>query len=280
MGSKRLNRRELLKSGATLAGGLTLGAAVPALGQEPASHATHASPPMLKGDKDSVAYGDRSKYVTSVRIPHPVGAGARPSPDQFGLTFHIATPLQDSVGVITPSSLHYVATTRGAFLPDIDPKEHRLMIHGLVDRPLTFTMDDLKRLPSVTRLHFIECAGNRSSRRAKNVQETHGMTSCAEWTGVLLSTLLKECGLKGSAKWFVAEGAEEVKGASSMPIAKAMDDSFVAYGMNGEAVRPQNGFPLRLMVPGLEGIFHTKYLQRIKIVDQVRHELQRLWASP
>jgi sulfane dehydrogenase subunit SoxC len=268
MGSKRFNRRELLKSGATLAGGLTLGAAAPALGQEPATHATHSSPPMLKGDKDTVAYGDRSKYVTSVRIPHPVGAGARPSPDQFGLTFHIATPLQDSVGVITPSSLHYVATTRGAFLPDIDPKEHRLMIHGLVDRPLTFTMDDLKRLPSVTRLHFIECAGNRSSRRAKNVQESHGMTSCAEWTGVLLSTLLKECGLKGSAKWFVAEGAEEVKGASSMPIAKAMDDSFVAYGMNGEAVRPQNGFPLRLMVPGLEGIFHTKYLQRIKIVDQ------------
>ena len=94
------------------------------------------------------------------------------------------------------------------------------------------------------------------------------MVSCAEWTGVLLSTLLKECGVKGSAKWFVAEGAEEVKGASSMPIAKAMDDCIVAYGMNGEAVRPQNGFPLRLMVPGFEGIFHTKWLQRIKIVDR------------
>ena len=170
--------------------------------------------------------------------------------------------------MITPSSLHYMGTTRGAFLPDIDPREHRLMIHGLVDRPLTFTMDDLKRLPSVTRLHFIECAGNRSSRRAKNVQETHGMTSCAEWTGVLLSTLLKECGLKGGASWFVAEGAEEVKGASSMPIAKAMDDCIVAYGMNGEAVRPQNGFPLRLMVPGFEGIFHTKWLRRIKVVDR------------
>ena len=142
------------------------------------------------------------------------------------------------------------------------------MIHGLVDRPLTFTMDDLKRLPSVTRLHFIECAGNRSSRRAKNVQETHGMTSCAEWTGVLLSTLLKECGLKGTATWFVAEGSEEIKGASSMPIAKAMDDCFVAYGMNGEAVRPQQGFPLRLMVPGFEGIFHTKWLRRIKVVDR------------
>ena len=185
-----------------------------------------------------------------------------------GSSFHVATPLQDSVGVITPSSLHYVGTTRGSFIPDIDPKEHRLMIHGMVDRPLTFTMEDLKRLPSVTRLHFIECAGNRSSRRAKTVQETHGMTSCAEWTGVLLSTLLKECGVKGGASWFVAEGAEEVKGASSMPLAKAMDDCFVAYGMNGEAVRPQQGFPLRLMVPGFEGIFHTKYLRRIKVVDR------------
>src|SRR6266513_5179960 len=257
MRSKRTARRAFLKSGAALAGSFTLGAAAPAIGQTP------ASPPMIKGDKDQIAYGDRSRFVTSVRIAH----GGRPSPDAFGLVFHVATPLQDSVGVITPSSLHYVATTRGAFLPDIDPGQHTLMIHGMVDRPLTFTVDDLKRLPSVTRLHFIECAGNRSSRRAKTVQETHGMTSCAEWTGVLLSTLLKECGLKGGASWFVAEGVEEVKGASSMPIAKAMDDCIVAYGMNGEAVRPQQGFPLRLMVPGFEGIFHTKWLGRIKIVD-------------
>src|SRR6185503_10052527 len=169
-----------------------------------------ASPPMIRGTKEQIAYGERSHFVTSVRIAH----GGRPSPDPFGLVFHVAAPLQDSVGVITPSSLHYVATTRGSFLPDIDPKDHRLMIHGLVDRPLTFTMEDLKRLPSVTRLHFIECAGNRSTAKAKNVQESHGMTSNAEWTGVLLSTLLKECGVKGGATWFVAEGAEEVKGAS------------------------------------------------------------------
>src|SRR5207237_3238924 len=144
--------------------------------------------------------------------------------------------------------------------------EHRFMLHGLFDRPLTFTVEDLKRLPSVTRLHFIECAGNRTSGRAKTVQETHGMTSCAEWTGVLLSVLLKECGLKGGASWFVAEGAEEVKGASSMPIAKAMDDCLVAYGMNGEAGRPQHGVPLRLMVAGFEGILHTKYRRGIEVV--------------
>src|SRR5215470_8367234 len=258
MGSKRPGRREFLKRSAALAGGFTLGAAAPAIGQTP------ASPPMMKGGKDQIAYGDRSKFVTSVRIAH----GGRPSPDDFGLVFHVASPLQDSVGMITPSSLHFVGTTRGSYIPEIDPKEHRLLIHGMVDRPLTFTVEDLKRLPSVTRLHFMECAGNRTSPRAKTVQESHGMTSTAEWTGVLLSVLFKECGVKPGASWFVAEGSEEVKGASSIPIAKGMDDCFVAYGMNGEALRPQNGFPLRLMVPGFEGIFHTKYLRRIKVVDR------------
>ena len=257
MGSKRSRRREFLKGSAVLVGSL-LGTAATAISQTP------ASPPMIKGDKDLIAYGVRSRFVNSVRIAH----GGRPSPDDFGLVFHVASPLQDSVGVITPSSLHFVGTTRGSYIPEIDPRDHRLMIHGMVDRPLTFTMEDLKRLPSVTRLHFIECAGNRSSRRAKTVQETHGMTSCAEWTGVLLSVLLKECGLKDGASWFVAEGSEEVKGASSIPLAKAMDDCLVAYGMNGEALRPQQGFPLRLMVPGFEGIFHSKYLRRIKVVDR------------
>src|SRR5215471_11935330 len=193
MGSKRTSRRELLKSGGALAGGFTLGAVAPAHGQTPASDQAPAHDhPMIPGSKGLIAYGERSHFVTSVRIAHPMGG--RPSPDAFGKVFHVASPLQDSVGVITPSSLHYVATTRGSFIPDIDPKQHTLMIHGLVDRPLTFTMEDLKRFPSVTRLHFIECAGNRHNGRGKTVQETHGMTSCAEWTGVLLSTLLKECG--------------------------------------------------------------------------------------
>jgi sulfane dehydrogenase subunit SoxC len=280
MGPKRTSRRDLLKGSAALAGGLAALGQTPALGQAPehdgggmampsqtpVSGPAASDPPMIKATKELIEYGQRSHFVTSVRIPHPMGG--RPSPDAFGMTFHVASPLQDSVGVVTPSSLHYFATTRGSYVPDIDPRQHTLTIHGLVDRPLIFTIDDLKRLPSVTRLHFIECAGNRHNGRQKNVQESHGMTSCAEWTGVLLSTLLKECGLKGSATWFVAEGAEEVKGASSMPIAKAMDDCLIAYGMNGEAVRPQNGYPLRLMAPGYEGIFHTKWLRRIKIVDR------------
>ncbi|MES1254732.1 MAG: molybdopterin-dependent oxidoreductase [Acidobacteriota bacterium] len=263
MRSKPHGRRGFLKSGAALAG-LALGGAQPADAQTaaPAEHADGHE----KDVKGLVAYGDRSHFVTSVRIPHPMGG--RPSPDAFGLLFHIATPLQDSVGVITPSSLHYVATTKGAFVPDIDPRQHQLMIHGLVDRPLTLGMEDLRRLPYVTRLHYIECMGNRSLPTARTVQETHGMTSCAEWTGVPLSVLLKEAGLKHGASWIVAEGAEEVKGASSIPLAKAMDDCIVCYGMNGEAVRPQQGFPLRLMVPGFEGIYSTKYLRRIKVVDQ------------
>ena len=258
MASKRPDRRRFLKSGAALAGGLTLGAVERANAQMP------ATPPMIRGTDDLVAYGTRSRFVTSVRTSH----GAPHSPDAFGLVKHVAAPLQDSVGMITPSSLHFVGTTRGSFMPDIDPQEHRLLIHGLVDRPLTFSMEDLKRLPSVTRPHFIECAGNRSRPEHTTVQDTHGMTSCAEWTGVLLSVLLREAGVRDSAPWIVAEGREEIKGASSIPMAKAMDDCFVAYGMNGEAVRPQNGYPLRLMVPGFEGIFHSKYLRRIKVVDR------------
>ena len=213
MAAKRTDRRGFLKESAALAGGMTLGAAVPALGQLPSPER------FVRGTDDRVAYGQRSDFVTSVRIAHP--PDSRPSPDEFGKVFHVAAPLQDSVGMITPSSLHFVGTTRGSFVPEIDPREHRLMIHGLVDRPLVFTMEDLRRLPSVTRPHFIECAGNRSSPRHTTVQETHGMTSTAEWTGVLLSTLLKETGVKESGTWIVAEGVEEVKGASSIPMARS-----------------------------------------------------------
>jgi len=161
-----------------------------------------------------------------------------------------------------------MGTTRGSYLPDIDPDKHRLMVHGLVDNPLVFTMEELKRLPSVTRMHFVECAGNRANSRMTNVQETHGMTSNAEWTGVLLSTILEEAGVKDGGEWIVAEGVESVKGASTIPMIKAMDDTLLAYSMNGEPVRPQQGFPLRMLVPGFEGIFNVKWLRRIKVVDR------------
>jgi sulfane dehydrogenase subunit SoxC len=261
MPSTPRSRRGFLKQGAALAG-LAVGGVGTANGQTPA--ASPSEPSYSKNTKELVAYGERSRYVTSVRAP----VAERMSPDMFGLTFHVSTPLQEQFGIITPSSLFYVATHRGSFVPEIDPAEHRLMIHGMVDRPLIFTMDELKRMPFVTRLHFVECQGNRAQPRHKTVQDTHGLTSCAEWTGVPLSVLLKEAGVQSSASWIVAEGAEEVKGASSLPLAKAMDDCLVAYGMNGEPIRPQQGFPLRLIVPGFEGIHQIKYLRRIKVVDR------------
>ncbi len=259
MSSKKTDRREFLKQGAALASGVAVGAASNAASAQLAGPET-----FIQGSDDMVAYGSRSRFVESKRIPH----GGRHSPDTFGLDFHIATPLQEQHGVITPSSLFYMGTTRGSYLPDIDPSKHRLMIHGLVDNPLIFTMEELKRLPSVSRMHFVECAGNRANNRMTTVQETHGMTSNAEWTGVLLSTLLKEAGVKDGAEWIVAEGVESVKGASSIPMTKAMDDTLLAYAMNGEPVRPQQGFPLRMLVPGFEGIFNVKWLRRIKVVDR------------
>ncbi len=269
---KKPSRRKFLAGGAAVAG-VVAGAVRSASGQTaaPAPANTPAPSPAAlakaaaeKRLKDQIAYGDRSHFVTSLREP----ADGRPSPDAFGLTFHVVTPLGESVGSITPSSLHYVAAHRGFYVPEIDPKEHRLMIHGMVDRPLILTMDEIKRFPSVTRVHFLECIGNRSTRTRNTVAQTHGMTSCSEWTGVLLSTLLKEAGVQSGGSWIVSEGGEEVKGASSVSLSKAMDDCLVAWGQNGEPVRPQQGFPLRLVVPGFEGIYQTKYLRRIKVVDR------------
>jgi sulfane dehydrogenase subunit SoxC len=288
MDPKPRSRRELLKGGALAVGTVAAGASVSkiALAQTPASGAAPAlstyaanEAPMVAPSDDVIAYGSRSHYVTSKRIP----AMGRPSPDDMGLEFHLATPLQDSFGTIQASSLHYVATTKGSFIPDIDPAKHTLMIDGLVDRPRVFTMADLKRFPSVSQFHFIECSGNSHNARDKTVQESHGLTSNAEWTGVRLSTLFKECGLQKKATWFVAEGAEEIKGASTIPIAKAMTDVIVAYGMNGEPLRPQQGFPVRLIVPGFEGIFNTKWLRHIKAVDQYQlnmNDFGHLQRSP
>jgi sulfane dehydrogenase subunit SoxC len=265
---KKTDRRRFLKSSAALAG-LAVGASATAL---PAA-ATAAEPPLEKIDELHL-YGERSHYVTSVRngsINNPERR-LKDEPVAFGLR----TPLQDSVGMITPSGLHF--TISHGFEPeDIDPQEHHLLIHGLVDRQLIFTVDELKRLPFVTRFHFVECHGNSSTRGpggdariAVNAtpQETHGFTSCSQWTGVLLSTLLKEAGVQKSATWMIAEGADEPKHSKSIPIGKGWDDALVAYGQNGEPVRPEQGFPLRLIVPGWQGINNVKWLRRIKLVDE------------
>jgi len=156
-------------------------------------------------------------------------------------------------------------------IPEIDPQKHRLLMHGMVDRPLSFTMDEIKRLPSVSRVYFLECNANSRPLRDESrdsVQMVHGRTSCSEWTGVLLSVLLKECGVQRGASWIVAEGSESNKYTMSMPLGKAMDDILVAYAQNGEPVRPQQGYPLRLVVPGWEAIRSVKWLSRVKVADQ------------
>ena len=180
--------------------------------------------------------------------------------ETFGGSF---TPLDETLGIITPSALHYVVQRGGT--PDIDPRKHRLLIHGLVDRPVILTMEEIRRLPSTSRILFLECQGNSQlewrppptgadlPRRRKSVRGTHGLTSCSEWTGVPLSLLLREAGVQPGATWIVAEGADATGNERSIPLAKAMDDVLVAYGQNGEAMRPENGYPLRLIVPGWDG---------------------------
>jgi sulfane dehydrogenase subunit SoxC len=216
---------------------------------------------------DAVLYGRRSRFANVVRriegSSSPDGSPPRPSPYRPSAR----TPLGDLTGIITPSSLHF--TTQHFYgIPDIDPAAHRLMIHGMVDRPLMFTMDDLKRLPFVSRVYFVECIGNRPNPQGRTVSDTHGRMGCSEWTGVPLSVLLNEVGVKNGAKWIVAEGSDGGKHGKSVPLPKALDDVLVAFGQNGEAVRPDHGFPLRLIVPGMEGIYQVKWLRRIKVVDQ------------
>jgi sulfane dehydrogenase subunit SoxC len=180
------------------------------------------------------------------------------------------TPLHDTYGIITPSSLHFERHHSG--VPDIDPAAHTLTIHGLVDRPLVFTVDELKRLPSVSRIHFLECSGNSSSEwrgaGESDVQRAHGLTSCSEWTGVPVSLLLKEAGVQPTGTWVLAEGADPGRLARSIPIAKLMDDALIAYGQNGEPLRPEQGYPLRLLLPGWEGNSNVKWLRRLKVLDR------------
>jgi sulfane dehydrogenase subunit SoxC len=187
--------------------------------------------------------------------------------DERGATF---TPLNETLGIITPSALHFEVHRGG--VPDIDPHKHRLLIHGMVDRPVVLSVEEIKRLPSTSHILFLECAGNTGSEwRAptrKTVQATHGLTSCSEWTGVPLSVLLREAGVQQGATWLLAEGVDASGNERSIPMAKAMDDVLIAYGQNGEALRPENGYPLRLIVPGWEGNFNMKWLRRIKLVDQ------------
>ncbi|WP_425449890.1 sulfite dehydrogenase [Virgifigura deserti] len=176
------------------------------------------------------------------------------------------TPLQDLHGIITPNGLFFERHHGG--VPAIDPEQHRLMVHGMVERPVIFTMNDLMRFPAVSRIHFLECSGNSLTEYVNpepSVQTTHGLVSCCEWTGVPLATILQEAGVESGAAWVLAEGADAAAMTRSIPLSKAFDDALLAYSQNGERLRPEQGYPLRLLLPGYEGNMSIKWLRRLEV---------------
>lgn len=215
------------------------------------------------------AYGHPSKFEKAARKwPAP----ANPATPGIGAA---RTPLHLLDGMITPSGLHFERSHSG--VPDIDPEKHRLVIHGLVRQPLVFTMEALSRYAMVSRIAFIECGGNSGALSGPSaippgtpppdVQAIHGLLSCSEWTGVKLSTLLDEAGVDPRAQWVYAEGADSSGMSRSIPLAKAMDDVLICIYQNGEKIRPENGYPIRLLVPGYSGNMNVKWLRRLKVVE-------------
>ena len=267
----RKARRRFMGKALAMGAGVSAGVAASAASGEGASE---GDPAILKlpahstGLGQAVAttgYGSPSNWEKNIQ--------RRPSPGltqvpQASVSF---CPLQSLFGIITPSGLHFERHHQGWW--DIDPAQHRLMLNGLVREPRVFTMDDLMRLPSVSRIHFIECGANSAmewgNSALPSVQYTHGMISCAEFSGVKLSTLLDICGADTRAgRYLLAEGADGSSMTRTIPMANALDDAIVAWGMNGEMLRPENGYPLRLVVPGVQGVSWVKYLRRIKVGDQ------------
>lgn len=179
------------------------------------------------------------------------------------------SPLHKMKGIITPSGLHFERYHGG--VPDIDPDDHRLMINGMVERPLLLTMDELMSFPSESHIHFLECPANGGMEwrgaQMEALQFTHGMLSGSEWTGVKLSTILQEAGIKPGAKWVLAEGADAAGMTRSIPLDKALDDTLVVFAQNGEMLRPEQGYPVRLFTPGWEGNTSVKWLRRLEVGD-------------
>lgn len=177
------------------------------------------------------------------------------------------TPLQDLYGMLTPSDLHFERHHNG--VPAIDPAKYELLIHGMVEKPMVFNLADLKRFPSVSRIAFLECSGNfRTGKETLSPQDICGLTSQSEWTGVKLSTLFREVGVRPVATWFLAEGGDAAVMTRSIPIRKGWDDAIIAYAQNGEALRPEQGYPVRLFLPGWEGNTSVKWLRRLELSDQ------------
>jgi sulfane dehydrogenase subunit SoxC len=269
---RTMSRRQMLGEGSALMGGAIVAGL--AGGEVASSEALAAAPDAgnlppnipewMKAPGDpmgSQLYGTPSPFEKNViknvskNLPQYISASGR-------------TPIGDLDGIITPNGLFYERHHGG--VPTIDPDQHRLMLHGLVDRPLIFTMDDIRRFPSQSRIHFLECSGNPVYTRpyGKTASDLVGLLSCAEWTGVSLKLVLQEVGLRPEAKWLVAEGADAAALTRSIPIEKCLDDAMLVYSQNGERLRPQQGYPLRLLLPGFEGNMNVKWLRRLKAVSE------------
>jgi sulfane dehydrogenase subunit SoxC len=223
---------------------------------------------------DDNPYGQPSPFEKDVIRRHVAWLTAAP---ESSVNF---TPIHELDGIITPNSLCFARHHAGR--AEIDPADYRLMIHGLVDKPLVFTLDDLKRFPRVNRIHFCECAANSGMEwrgaQLNGAQFTHGMIHCVMYTGVLLRTLLEEAGLRTSARWVMPEGGDASALSRSIPLDKALDDCLVAFKANGEALHPDQGYPARLVVPGWEGNMWVKWLRRVEVGDepwQLREETSK-----
>ena len=247
------------------------GAAAAALAAGKASAQELAVPPWMQTMGTPMrGYGTPSKFEGKVmRVSASGYATVTPGAGAS------RTPLQALEGTITPSGLHFERHHNG--VPDIDPAQHRLLIHGLVKKPLIFTMATLERYPMTSRIHFVECAGNSGPNTVNpkppqvTAQAIHGLVSCSEWTGVPLAMLLNEAGIESGADWLLAEGADAAAMSRSVPLAKGLDDALIAIYQNGERLRPEQGYPIRLLLPGYEGNMSVKWLRRIKVTQGPTH---------
>ena len=239
---ERLTRRELL-AGAT--GAMGAAAVAPVAGQQSVTTTRRAG-------RGPNGVDQRSRFVTPQRDPSATSS---------------RTPLQDLRGTITPADLHFERHHGG--VPDIDPAQYELLVHGMVDRPTVFSLADLQQFPATSRICFLECSGNLRRGTPETLpQMVCGLTSQTEWTGVLLSTVLKEVGAQPGATWFLAEGQDAAVMTRSIPMEKAFDDAMIVYAQNGDALMPGNGYPARLLLPGWEGNSSVKWLRRIELAEQ------------
>ena len=259
--ARRIHRRALLRRAVLSAGAV---AATAAIAKADDSIGANAPEWMKTPGKPFSAYGTPSRSQEKVQRIYTIAPGRAGT----GVS---RTPLQLLDGTITPAGLHFERHHNG--VPDIDPSRHELFIHGMVKQPLAFSVEALMRYPMETHIHFIECAGNSGAYGQPQPQqmtagELNGLLSCSEWTGVRLSTLLSEAGVAKQAKWVIAEGADAAAMSRSIPLEKCMDDAMIALYQNGEAIRPEQGFPMRLLLPGFEGNMNVKWLRRLNVIDE------------